>query len=73
MANINSLKTSTIQENMVNLKGGSRKKNGYMQLTQSRLGKVEPEYKTIIAQSEKNSNKKFVTDSALKMTIEVPR
>lgn len=42
-------KGDTIQEvteKPTNVRG---KRNGYMQLTQSRLGKVEPIYKSIIA------------------------
>mgnify|MGYP006118442827 CR=1 FL=1 len=45
------VKGSTIQENTEKNRSVRGKKNGYMQLTQSRLGKVEPHYKTIIAQS----------------------
>ena len=45
-----------------------------MQLTQSRLGKVEPEYKTNIAKSEKISNKKYSMDAtSLKMMIKEPK
>ena len=41
-----------------------------MQLTQSRLGKVEPHYKTIIAKSQVNSAKnKYIRDAGSKMIV----
>lgn len=39
-----------------------------MQLTQSRLGKVEPHYKTVIAQSQVNTTKnKYIRDAQPKI------